>query len=68
MVAMTPYDGSKEKTAKLLQNLFKNGVIAFSCGHGPFKIRFLLPLVLEKQHIREVKLILEKSLHESAGG
>jgi 4-aminobutyrate aminotransferase-like enzyme len=65
MVAMTPYDGSKEKTGKLLQNLFNNGLIAFSCGHGPFKVRFLLPSVLEAKHIAEAKTIIEKSLRET---
>jgi 4-aminobutyrate aminotransferase-like enzyme len=65
MVAMTPYDGSKEKVMKLLQVLFKNGVIAFSCGHSPYKVRFLLPLVLKESHIDEIKTILEKSLKEA---
>jgi len=64
MVAMTPYDGSKDKVMKLLQILFKNGLLAFSCGHDPYKIRFLLPLVLEDKHIEEARILLEKSLHE----
>ncbi len=67
MVAMTPYDGSKEKVMKLLQALFKNGMVAFSCGHNPYKIRFLLPLILEEKHIEVAKEILEKSLVENAG-
>jgi len=67
MVALAPYDGSKDKVMKLLQTLFKNGMIAFSCGHNPYKIRFLLPLVLEEQHIEEARKILEKSLLENAG-
>jgi 4-aminobutyrate aminotransferase-like enzyme len=67
MVAMTPYDGAKDKVMKLLQALFKNGMVAFSCGHSPYKIRFLLPLVLEEKHIEVAKQILEKSLHENAG-
>jgi 4-aminobutyrate aminotransferase-like enzyme len=62
MVAMTPFDGSKEKVAKLLQTLFQNGLVVFNCGHGPYKLRFLLPLVLESHHIAESKNILEKSL------
>ena len=64
MVTMTPFDGNKDKVAKLLQKLFQNGLIAFSCGHGPFKIRFLLPAILEEKHIAEAKGILEKSLKE----
>jgi len=65
MVAMTPYDGSKEKVMKLLQVLFNNGIVSFSCGHNPYKVRFLLPLVLKDQHIAEVKKILEVSLKEA---
>lgn len=67
MVAMTPYDGSKEKVTKLLQTLFKNGMVAFSCGHSPYKVRFLLPLILEEKHIEEARRVLEKSLIENAG-
>ncbi len=66
MVSMTPYDGSKDKVSKLLQRLFKNGLMAFSCGHGPFKLRFLIPAILESKHITEIKGILEKSLIEGA--
>lgn len=66
MVAMTPYDGNKDKTNKLLQVLFKNGLIAFSCGHGPYKVRFLLPAILDSSHIAEIRGILEKSLKETA--
>jgi acetylornithine/N-succinyldiaminopimelate aminotransferase len=65
MIAMTPYDGSKEKVMKLLQVLFKNGMVSFSCGHDPYKVRFLLPLVLEPKHIKEAQSILEKSLKEN---
>jgi acetylornithine/N-succinyldiaminopimelate aminotransferase len=65
MVAMTPYDGAKDKVMKLLQVLFKNGIVAFSCGHNPYKVRFLLPLVLEEKHIGEIKKILDLSLHEA---
>lgn len=68
MVALTPYDGSKERVMKLLQVLFNNGLIAFSCGHGPYKLRFLLPLVLSSQHIQEIRGVLERSLKETAEG
>lgn len=68
MVSMTPYDGSKDKVMKLLNILFRNGIIAFSCGHGPYKIRFLLPLVLEPRHIDEIKKILELALQEGNKG
>ena len=65
MVAVTPYDGSKENTMSLLKTLFKNGLIAFSCGRGPIKLRFLLPATITDQEIQMAKEILEKSLHEA---
>ena len=60
-------DGSKDKLMKLLQNLFKNGLIAFSCGHNPYKVRFLLPAILESKHIVEIRGILKKTLIETSG-
>ncbi len=62
MVAMTPFDGSQEKVTKLCHELFKNGLIAFGCGHGPYRIRFLLPAILTFQDISIAKEIIEKSL------
>ncbi len=64
MIAMTPLDGSKEKVLALLKTLYKNGLIAFSCGHGPYRLRFLCPVILTKQHIKLAISILEKSLIE----
>lgn len=64
MIAMTPLDGSKEKVLALLKTLYKNGIIAFSCGHGPYRLRFLCPVILTSQHIKLVISILEKSLIE----
>ncbi|MCC6276951.1 MAG: aminotransferase class III-fold pyridoxal phosphate-dependent enzyme [Oligoflexia bacterium] len=62
MISMVPYDGAKDKVQKLLQSLFEKGVIAFSCGHGPYKIRFLLPAVLEARHIEEIGGVLKEAL------
>ncbi len=66
MVAVTPLDASREKQLALLKVLFKNGIIAFGCGKGPYRLRFLLPVVLEDKHIAEIKSILEKSILEMA--
>ncbi len=68
MVSMTPYDGSKDKVMKLLQILFKKGLLAFSCGHGPYKLRFLLPAILNSKHIEDVRVMLEEGLKEGAQG
>ena len=64
MVAVTPLDGSKDKVNKLLQVLYKNGMIAFSCGRDPYRLRFLLPAILQEADIEAASKILEKSILE----
>ena len=64
MVGVTPLDGSREKMVQLTKALFKNGVICFGCGRGPFRLRFLLPAILESQHIQEAQKIFELSIQE----
>ena len=43
MLAFTPFDGSPATTRRLLDDLFENGVIAFSTGGGVSRVRFLPP-------------------------
>lgn len=64
MMAVTPLDGSKDKVNKLLQVLYKNGMIAFSCGRDPYRLRFLLPAILEQKDIDLAGKILETSILE----
>lgn len=64
MIAVTPLDGSKDKVNKLLQVLYKNGMIAFSCGRDPYRLRFLLPVIMQKTDIEAASKILEKSILE----
>ena len=66
MVGVTPFDGSKEKTMALLRQLFDNHLMAFSCGHDPYRLRFLLPAVLQDEDIDQAIKILEKSLLQVA--
>lgn len=66
MVAVTPLDGSKEKMGELLKVLYKNGLMTFGCGRGPFRLRFLLPAVMTTKDIACAKDILEKSILELA--
>ncbi|MEQ1878677.1 MAG: aminotransferase class III-fold pyridoxal phosphate-dependent enzyme [Bdellovibrionia bacterium] len=68
MVAVTPLDGAKATVDKLLKTLFKNGLICFSCGRDPYRIRFLLPAVLTDRDIQNAKQVLEKSILEVAKG
>lgn len=64
MVAVTPLDGSKEEVSKLLQNLYKNGLITFSCGRKVTRLRFLLPAIMTKEDISLAGKIIEKSILE----
>jgi 4-aminobutyrate aminotransferase-like enzyme len=66
MMRLTPLGGDKDRVARLLQNLFEDGVIAFMCGHGPFHLRFLPPIgVMEPGDFDPVFAILEKSLERT---
>ena len=64
MVAFTPLDGEKAQQGQLVKTLFKNGLITFGCGHGPYRIRFLIPSVMSSKDIAIAKQIIEKSLLE----
>jgi acetylornithine/N-succinyldiaminopimelate aminotransferase len=64
MVAVTPLDGSKDKVMNLLKVLFHNGLMSFGCGKDPFRIRFLIPAVMEDKDIQVARKIIEKSILE----
>lgn len=66
MIAVTPFDGSKDKQTALLKALYKNGLICFGCGHDPYRIRFLVPAVLTSQDIEAARQVIEKSVLEIA--
>lgn len=66
MIAVTPLDGSKEKVGALLQKLFQNGLIAFSCGKTPVRLRFLIPAVMQEADVKVAGEILKKSILEMA--
>lgn len=68
MIAVTPFKGDSEKTNKLIKVLFTNGVMAYTCGKNPLRIRFLVPAVITKEQINEAMMILDKSIHEVQKG
>jgi 4-aminobutyrate aminotransferase-like enzyme len=47
-----------------MKKLFDNGIITFSAGKDPTRVRFLLPLSLLDEHIEEIFMILEKTIME----
>lgn len=63
MVAFTPLTGTYEITMKVLDALFKAGVITFIAGSHPFRVRMLPPtLAITDQDIDEVAAIIKKVL------
>lgn len=64
MVAFQVGDGSKETISTFLKKLFENGIVAFSAGKDPVRVRFLPPLCLEERHLDEIFTIVEKTIHE----
>jgi acetylornithine/N-succinyldiaminopimelate aminotransferase len=64
MIAVTPLDGGKDTVTKFLFTLYKNGLIAYSCGHDPYRLRFLIPAVMESKDIELAGKIIEKSIQE----
>lgn len=64
MLAITAFDGDKNKIIDLCKQLYKNGIVAYYCGHGPYRIRFLLPAILSSADIQVATKIIEKSILE----
>lgn len=66
MMAFTPYAGEKEKVDAFLKRLYNNGVIAFTCGKGPIRARFLVPACILDADIDVALSIIEKTILEGA--
>ena len=64
MVAFTPMDGGREQMLTAVKKLFENGVMCFGCGADPYRIRFLLPAILEQYHVDKAKTIIEETFLE----
>ena len=63
MLALTPFDGGRETTRRLLDDLFTHGVIAFATGGPLARLRFLPPVaVIRDEEIDTVLEVLEASL------
>jgi acetylornithine/N-succinyldiaminopimelate aminotransferase len=64
MIAFTPLDGKKDTVEKILKNLFAKGLIAFSCGKDPVRLRFLVPAIIRDEDIKVVGKIIEQAIIE----
>jgi 4-aminobutyrate aminotransferase-like enzyme len=50
---------------KFLKKLLENGVVAFSAGKKPMRVRMLLPITLTDEHIDEIFSLIEKTVLET---
>ena len=64
MLAFTPYNGDPENVKALLVRMFHNGLMGFTTGSKPQRIRFLLPLGAVTKDIEEAIQIIDKSISE----
>lgn len=64
MIAFTPFEGKKEQVELFIKKLFKNGIIAFSCGKDPVRIRFLVPAIIQDADIDLALKVIEKTVLE----
>ena len=62
MIAVTAFGGDRDRTVKLLKRMFDKGLMAFGCGKNPFRLRFLLPAILDKKEMRVAREIMEESI------
>lgn len=65
MIAFTPFDGKKEQVDALLKKMFQKGVMAFSCGKDPVRVRFLVPAIIHDEEIDVALKVVEECLIES---
>lgn len=65
MLAFTPYGGHPDQVKALLMALFHNGLMGFTTGSMPQRIRFLLPLgSVTKKDIEEAIQIIDMTISE----
>ena len=66
MQAFVPFDGSPEIVRAVLVAAFEAGLLAFSAGSNPTKIRLLPPLNTSDEELEAAFAILEKALRHVA--
>ncbi len=66
MIAVTPFSGDKDKVNQLVKVLFKNGLMCYTCGKKPLRLRFLAPATITDGEIELAVKIVEKSILEIA--
>ncbi|MBQ26730.1 MAG: acetylornithine aminotransferase [Nitrospiraceae bacterium] len=63
MIAFTPFGGNPQKAAQLVRALFEAGVLCFTGGNQPARIRFLVPYgAVRYEDIDAVTVIVEQTI------
>jgi acetylornithine/N-succinyldiaminopimelate aminotransferase len=62
MQAFVPFDGAADVAKAVIETAFEEGLIVFSAGRHPAKIRMLLPVNTTDEELEAAFTILEKSL------
>ncbi len=65
MISFEVGDSTLDLTNTFVKNLFNNGVISFSAGKDPARVRFLLPISLTDQHIDEIFRIIDLTIAQT---
>lgn len=66
MAAFVPFDGSREIVNDVLRAAFEEGLLVFSAGANPTRIRMLLPLNTTDEELEVGFTILEKAMRRVA--
>jgi 4-aminobutyrate aminotransferase-like enzyme len=64
--AFVPFDGSAAVTSAILAAAFEEGLMAFSAGADPTKIRMLLPVNTTDEELEAGFTMLEKAMRRVA--
>lgn len=67
MISFEVGKADKDDTTMFVKKLFENGLICFSAGKEPTRVRFLLPLSLNEDHITEIFQIIDHTIVEVFG-
>jgi 4-aminobutyrate aminotransferase-like enzyme len=66
MLAFVPFDGSAELASAVLKAAYEEGLMAFSAGTNPTKIRLLPPVNTTDEELEAAFTMLEKALRRVA--
>ncbi len=69
MVGFTPFGGDATKNGALLKQMYADGLLGFTAGKNPARMRFLMPVgAVTFDHIDEAVRLLEGSMAKVAAG